>query len=332
MPDPRPLMALSTAYWESQTFLTANRLNLFGLLAEDPLDAATVAERLSLDSTAARLFLNALVGLDLLVRDGEAYANGPAAAAFLVPGTPHYLGNAFRYADGLYAPWADLEKTLASGDPAVPPADYLTDADPARTHAFVMGMHGRALGIGTALVGLLDLTGRQRLLDVGGGPGTYSALLCGRHPELTATVLDLPAVCAVAEGIVAGMGMAERVAFAPGSYLDGLGLPDGQDVVLISGVFHRETPTTCNDLIRRAADALEPGGLLAVADVFTDPGGATPAFAALFGLNMRLTAPDGQVHADADVARWMADAGFGQVDTRPFPPPMPHRLVTGVKP
>ena len=62
------------------------------------------------------------------------------------------------------------------------------------------------------------------------------------------------------------------------------------------------------------------------------PGEQILFLAALFGLNMRLTAPDGQVHADADVARWMADAGFGQVDTRPFPPPMPHRLVTGVKP
>ena len=44
-----------------------------------------------------------------------------------------------------------------------------------------------------------------------------------------------------------------------------------------------------------------PGGLLIVSDVFSDEGGCRAPFAALFGLNMALTAPDGTVHADADV-------------------------------
>jgi hypothetical protein len=71
--------------------------------------------------------------------------------------------------------------------------------------------------------------------------------------------------------------------------------------------------------------------LLLISDVFTDADGARPAFAALFGLNMMLSAPDGGVHADADVADWMRDAGFTAVDVRPFPPPMPHRLLIGEK-
>ena len=72
-----------------------------------------------------------------------------------------------------------------------------------------------------------------------------------------------------------------------------------------------------------------PNGLLVVSDVFTDAGGAGPAFAALFGLNMLLTAPDGGVHADADVAAWMRDEGLEVVQMQPFPPPMPHRVVIG---
>jgi len=66
-----------------------------------------------------------------------------------------------------------------------------------------------------------------------------------------------------------------------------------------------------------------------VSDVFTDAGGCSPPFAALFGLNMALTAHDGTVHADADVARWMQEAGFTGIVTRALPPPMPHRVVTG---
>jgi hypothetical protein len=66
--------------------------------------------------------------------------------------------------------------------------------------------------------------------------------------------------------------------------------------------------------------------------VFTDPGGAEPTFAAMFGLNMMLTAPDGGVHADADVQRWMSDSGLRDTRMVPLPPPMPHRVVLGAKP
>jgi hypothetical protein len=95
-------------------------------------------------------------------------------------------------------------------------------------------------------------------------------------------------------------------------------------------VLHRETEATCRELIERARASLEPGGLLILSDVFTDAGGGTPAFAALFGLNMLLTAPNGGVHADADAAAWLTAAGCRHVIIQSFPPPLPHRVVWGM--
>ena len=105
----------------------------------------------------------------------------------------------------------------------------------------------------------------------------------------------------------------------------------GYDVVLMSGMFHRETETTCRELITKAHKCLDPGGILIVNDIFTDEDGTTPEFSALFGITMMLTAPNGCVHADANVASWMAYAGFVDIERKPFPPPMPHRVVTGAK-
>jgi hypothetical protein len=102
-------------------------------------------------------------------------------------------------------------------------------------------------------------------------------------------------------------------------------------VVLMSGMFHRESAQTCRDLVKRAWACLGSGGLLVVSDVFTEQGGCQPAFAAMFGLNMMLTAPDGGVHADAEVKQWMAGCGFRDLKVDALPPPMPHRVVTGVK-
>lgn len=329
-PDPTALVRLSTAYWDSQTLLTANRLRVFDLLTDGPRSADEIAAALKLDPRAATLFLRACAGLGLLQEQEGRFDNSPAAATFLVSQSPAYLGGAMRYSDQLYGTWGQLEQALRSGRPAMPAETYLGD-DQEKTRTFVHSMHGRALGIARALVEILDLGGRRNLLDVGGGPGTYSILLTGKFPGLRSEVLELPGVAAVAREIVAAAGAADRVTLRDGDYHTA-DFGSGRDAVLMSGMFHRETARTCQELIQRAWQCLEPGGLLAVSDVFTDEGGTQPGFAAMFGLNMMLTAPDGGVHADADVRRWMGDCGFVELRTTPLPPPMPHRVVTGIKP
>jgi 3-hydroxy-5-methyl-1-naphthoate 3-O-methyltransferase len=329
--DPAPLMRLTTAYWDSQTFLTANRLRIFDRLAGKPRSARDFAADCGFAERATELFLNACVALGLLTQDADGrYHNASIADAFLVAGRPAYMGNAVSYGDQLYDTWAGLEGSLRSGRPALAADEYLGD-DANRTRTFVRAMHDRATGIGRALVGLVDFTGRRNLLDVGGGPGTYSVLLTERFAGLNSEVLELPGVAAVARELVADAGAAARVRVIDGDYLV-TPFRGGRDVVLMSGMFHRETPQTCRSLIARAFDCLVPGGLLVVSDVFADAGGTGPAFAALFGLNMMLTAPEGGVHADADVAQWMAEAGFSAVQRTPFPPPMPHRIVQGRRP
>jgi len=327
VPDPSPLIQLSTAYWGSEVLLTANRLGLFALLDGEHLSTAVVARRLGTQERPTALMLKACVALGLLEYHDDHYSNSPLAAAYLVPGHPGFLGNAIRYSDNMYRPWGDLEQALRDDQPTLPAATYL-GGDAGQTRDFVYAMHDRALGIGQAMVGLLDLSDRRRLLDVGGGPGTYSVLLTRRYPELRARVMDLPDILAVSTGIISDMGAAGAVDTYPGDYSNSE-FPGGNDVVLISGVFHRESVAGCRDLIRKAVGALEPGGLLVVSDVFTDSGGTSPPFATLFGLNMLLSAPDGGVHADADVAGWMADAGLTPGGTVHLPPPMPHRLIIG---
>lgn len=327
--DAGRIMELATAYWGSRCLLTANRVGVFRTLAAGSMSADAVAGALGLAPRPTRLLLKACVGLGLLEEDDRGFRNHATSQAYLVPGSEAFLGNAIRYAADMWDGWSRLEGALADGVPPIASETY-TGRDEERTRNFVYGMHGRALGVGRALLSLVDLGGRRRLLDVGGGPGTYSALFTGANPELRATVMDLPEVVALAGEVLASMQAAGRVETLAGDYRT-TPFPAGNDVVLMSGIFHRETESTCRELIRRAREALVPGGLLIAADVFTERGGAMPAFASLFGLNMMLSAPDGGTHADVDVAAWMEEAGFESIERRPFPPPMPHRVVLGTR-
>lgn len=326
--DPSTIMSLSTGFWGSQVLLTANRMGIFDALAAGKMSAAELAEKLQLDPRATELFLNACVALGLCRKDGSGYSNSPSAAMFLETGSPASLSNAIQYSDDLYSTWGLLEQALRSGDAPKAAESYLGDNEEQTRH-FVYGMHDRAMAIGRALPDLIDLSGRKKMLDVGGGPGTFSSLFVNRYEGLQSEVLELEGVAAIAQEILESMGTADRVTMRSGDYLTSDYGTDF-DVVLMCGMFHRESVANCRHLIDKALACLQSGGLLVVSDVFTDEDGAS-AFATLFGLNMMLTAPDGGVHADAEVADWMRDAGFVDVGRQAFPPPMPHRIVTGVK-
>ena len=85
--------------------------------------------------------------------------------------------------------------------------------------------------------------------------------------------------------------------------------------------------------LRKAAAALDAGGMVVVSDVFFDDDRKqTPPFAIYFAINMMLTSTDGSAHAKTEMARWVAEAGFVDVDIRDLPPPNPHSLVIGFKP
>ena len=328
--DPGGIVALASAYYGAATLFAGLDCGLFARLAETPgATAAALAAALKLDPHGTRLLLDGCVALGLLEKAGEAYRNTPAAGATLVPGAPHDLTRAIRYNQDVYGAWGRLAERVRTGRPVEPPSIHLGD-DPERTRRFVQAMHGRALGIGRAVVPMLDLGGARRLLDVGGGPGTYAVLMAQAHAGLHGTVLDLPAIVDVARELIAGAGMEARVSTRPGDYHTAP-FEGPWDVLTFFGVLHQEPPEVIADLMRRAHAALKPGGRLYVLDLMTDDTHAHPAFATLFALNMALTMEHGWVFSEREMAGWLAAAGFGGIEARPAPPPMPHVLMTARK-
>jgi ubiquinone/menaquinone biosynthesis C-methylase UbiE len=324
-------MRLAIAYRASMVLFAATDLDVFTALGEGALGVDQVARATGAKPGPLRLLLDACVSEGLLNRAGEQYANSPVADAFLVRGRPAFIGHGLKYAEDLYPVWEHLAALVRTGRPVMDPEMILGD-DKEKTRAFVLAMHERARGMSAVLPHGVDFSGRRRLLDVGGGPGTYAMALCERVPGLTATVLDRPGVLEVTRELVNERGFQERVSLLPGDYLTS-SFGTGFDAVLLSGMMHRETPANCQLLLRKSFAALDSGGLIVVSDVFFDTDRKdTPPFAISFALNMMLTSQDGSAHAKTEMAAWMAAAGFQNVDQRPLPPPNPHTLVVGLKP
>lgn len=329
-PDPARIIELSNAFYGSCVLFTASDAGIFAELARaGAATASQVASSLGLAERGAGLLLDACVALGLLEKHGAEYRTTTSSAFFLVPGSPGDLSRAIRYNRDVYASWGKLAEFARTGRPVEKPELHLGD-DPERTRAFVMSMHGRALGIGRAVVPQLDLSGRKQLLDVGGGPGTYSVLIAQANPGIRCTVLDLPPVVDIAAQLIAQQGAGERVTTLAGDYHT-TQFPPGNDVVNFFGMLHQESPDSIRALMRRAYDSLAPGGVVHVMDMMTDETHTQPEFSALFAVNMALTTEKGWVFSDRELRGWMEDAGFTDFLVRPLAPPMPHWLATGRK-
>jgi SAM-dependent methyltransferase len=135
----------------------------------------------------------------------------------------------------------------------------------------------------------------------------------------------------VAREIIRGSGVGDRVRVVDGDY-HRAAFPGDQDLVLLFGMLHQESPADIQSLLHRSHAALRPGGRVVVLDMLTDATRCRPAFSAIFGLNMALTTRNGWVFSDEDLLTWFRQAGFADAWCRPLPPPMPHWLAGATRP
>jgi hypothetical protein len=142
-------------------------------------------------------------------------------------------------------------------------------------------------------------------LDLGGGHGRYGHELAKRGFRVT--LFDRQVCCEIA---AARYG--DTLQTRSGDFMtDDLGGP--YDLILLSNIVHGCGPDELALLFPRLRQALMPGGLLAIKDMFLDDAHAGPEPAALFGLTMLMYTARGRSHARSEMRTLLADAGFDDV-------------------
>ncbi len=323
--DPGRLLQTSSGYWQTCTIHAAVKLDLFSAIGDDALSNAAVAEKLGTDVRGTTMLLNALCALGLLDKSDGNYRNTDFASTFLLKASPRYIGHLVMHHHFLLPSWARLDQGVRTGRPT---RDRVSRADGERREAFLMGMHNSAMALAPRVVEEIDLGGRGRLLDLGGGPGTYAIHFCRRYPELEATVCDLPTTRPFAEGNIARFGLSDRIDFADLDYLS-QEVPGSYDAAWLSHILHSEDPEQCRSMIGKTVKALLPGGLIAIHEFVLDDSGDGPLFPALFSLNMFLGTDGGQAYTEAEITRMLSDNGVGNIRRLPFRGPTDSSIIVG---
>src|SRR3954469_10109911 len=328
--DPTHTMQVGMGFWASKTVLSAVELGVFTELGADAMTGPELAARLGLHPRAVDDFLDALVALGFLERDGDGadgrYRNTAESAAFLDRASPTYIGGILEMAKArLYRFWGDLTEALRTGQPqnevkhtGRPMFDELY-RDPARLEQFMHAMQGVSLGNFHALAEKFDFGRYTTVCDVGGATGQLSSILAGRHPHLRCTSYDLPVVAPIAEQAIAAAGLTDRVDVASGDFF-AEPLPSA-DVITMGMILHDWDLERKMELIRSAYDALPEGGAFIVIENLIDDARRENAFGLMMSLNMLIEFGDAFDFTGSDFAGWCEEAGFRDVEVLPLTGP-----------
>ncbi len=296
---------IANAYKRSQVLFTALDGNVFALL-EQPATAELVADKTGWNPRGTAMLLDGLVALNLVTKENGAYRNGEAASACLVPGAPAWQGDILRHTQASWPAWAELSKCVATGD-CSSVREYELSGVALRN--FILGMDNVASFSAPEVLHAVDLSRHTRMLDLAGGPATYSAVFLKAHPQLRATLFDRAAVIALAREKVAAAGLEDRFSYIAGDCLsDPLGGP--YDLVFMSNIIHSWSPEQNEAVVRKAHEALAPGGSVIIKDFIVDNDRSGPPFSLIFSLHMLVHTPGGGTYTFKEVEGWTDRAGF----------------------
>jgi len=300
---------MASSYWESAALNAAVDLNIFPLLSESPLSAAQLSEQLNVDLTRLTSLLNALVGMELLKRDADAYRLTAEADAYLNPASEENLLGALQFNKDLYALWGSLSDSIKRGEPVIEAQGHL-GSDPEQALRFVQGMHSRAGIMARGIVEALNLDGVSSVLDVAAGPATFSVKLLEKYPELRSTVFDLPFIAEAAQKIHQENPVCDRLTFAHGDY-NSDALPEGPfEVAFYCGAIHQEHPESAREILKKIKTVLSHKGRLILVDLFLEDCRTEPLYSAFFDINMQLMRPSSHVHSYGPLSELLNELGF----------------------
>lgn len=338
MITPTPLMQLVAGVWGFKTLAVGIEFGLFTRLAGGRAITVTeAAAEFGMDERPADLLLAASASLGLLEKAGAGYRNSELAEQFLVEGRPYYFGAQIRYSDlRTYLPWHRIGEALRSNrpltwDPQQQQSMFDTN-DPKLVAEFWDAMFSTSRFTAHALADAYDFGAHHRLLDVGGGAGAFPIELCQRLPQLRATILDLPHVCARAEERIADADLTGRIGTVAGDFLADPTLPDGHDVILLSMIMHDWDEATNRALLARCHAALPSGGAIVISELLLNEERTGPPEAALMGMNMLVETEGGKNYSGAEYAIWLDDAGFVDARVVAFDAPGANGAVVARRP
>lgn len=312
---PSAIFEVASGFMAAKQLFVASELGLFSTLASAPLSLDELAERTGVPRASVRIVADAMAALGFVAREGDRYRNQPVAQVFLSGATPTDLRPFLRFWDQIsYPAWTNLEAAIRTRRGAV---GTLT---PEQNEIFSRGVEAITAGAAHALARSYDFSHHRRILDLGGGTGSFSRVLARHYPQLEPTLFEIPPVAALARQMLAGTEVGGRIDVIAGDFFHDP-IPAGHDVVLLANVVHLFSPEHNRELLSRIRASVVPGTTLLLVDFWTDASHTQPVFAALMAGEFLAVTGEGDSYSVEELGDWLGRTGWSLAGQQPLAGP-----------
>lgn len=331
-PDTVRLQTMVKGFWESAALMSGVELGVFTAVSNGDNTVETVARACDILPVNAERLLVALTAMQLVDRsDDGRYSNRPDVERFLVEGKPTYAGPWMLFSKPRWEGWGALTERLREPEEAQRVLGmYDQNFTVEKARRYHEATYSIGMGAARRFHRQVDLSGRRKLMDLGGGSGCYCIVGAQQHDGLQAVVLDLPPVVEVTREFLAQNEVEDRVS-AQACDFTADPLPTDCDVAIMASNLPQYAPEIIARVVAKAFDALLPGGEFHLIGEMLDDDRRGPIAPALWGLSEAVSFSTGKAHTEGECLAYLRDAGFVEVGANEFIPGTLTR-VTGRKP
>ncbi len=325
--NPSKIMQIGMGFWASKTLLTAVNMELFTHLGKGPKSGKQVQEIMGLHSRSLYDFLDTLVALGFLQREGikenAIYSNAEDADMFLDKNKLTYLGGILEMSNNrLYPFWNDLEEALKTGKPqnesksGGAPLFEAIYANENTLREFLHAMGGVQAGNFDFFARNFDFSNFKTHCDIGGSGGNLCVHVAKNNQHIQCLSFDLPQVKPIANDNFTALGLNDRIKAVAGDFFKD-DLPKA-DLITMCNVLHDWSEEDKKMLIQKAYKALPENGTLVVVENIIDNDRSKNAFGLMMSLNMLIETDEGFDYSLSDFEGWADEVGFKDISIMPL--------------
>ncbi len=322
----RAVFDLCAGFVYSQVLLACVETGLLEALQQKPRNQSELSDITGLPLEGLDRLLKAAAALKLIERRSQQrYGLGPMGAALL--GNPGVL-KMIRHHPSLYADLADPKALLQERSSATQLAAYWPYAggehaaehseDIAETYSALMSATQGF--IADEVLNAYRFDQHRKLLDVGGGDGSFLRAVAQRSPDIALSLFDLPPVARIAQSRFSEEGVCAEV--QSGDMFEDT-WPVGADLISFIRILHDHDDDQVAKLLDKARQTLAPGGSVIVAEPTADSARAGNAY---FGMYLWAMG-SGRPRTLKEIKAMLRAAGFSRIGARRTRQPLLVRVV-----
>lgn len=302
------LREMSRGYQRISLLLAAAELDVFAVLADGPMSAEQLAAALRADRRGTTYLADALAALGFLEKADGLYSPAPGTVEALTSDGQKTVLPYILHSASCARSWAHLADAVEMGSPVNTGAGVRgAEAEHA---AYIEAMEVVNRQWAPEVIASLGPPEFDHLLDVGGGPATWSIAFARAVPGGHVTLYDQPEVLPISRKHVEAAGLADRFTFVPGDFYTDEALPTGADLAWVSAIVHQNSRQQNRELFKKVHAALAPGGRIMIRDCVMDESHTSPPFGAMFAVHMLVRTEGGGTFSLAELSDDLEASGF----------------------